>query len=108
MINVPYFAASFALEALVANARDAIGHSGHITIQANKLADKVTCLVTDSGKGIPSVVQPKLFQLFVSTKQRSGFGLWAANRYLAANNSYIRLIQSYPGNATFEIGFPIS
>jgi signal transduction histidine kinase len=63
--------------------------------------------VTDNGPGISWANQRKIFKLFFSTKNSSGFGLWSALRYARANGGELTM-KSEPGKgATFILTLPI-
>ncbi len=59
---------------LIKNALEAIGTSGRIRIETAFLRSEsmVQCLVSDTGRGIPSAVLPRIFDPFFSTKAESG------------------------------------
>lgn len=59
---------------LIKNALEAIGTSGRIRIETAFLSSEsmVQCLVSDTGRGIPSAVLPRIFDPFFSTKAESG------------------------------------
>jgi signal transduction histidine kinase len=96
------------LRNLVANAIDVMPDGGEIVIRAFNKPPMVRIEVQDTGPGIPYQYQPKIFNLFFSTKKSSGFGLWSARRYARANGGDLEL-QSKPGDgATFILTLPIS
>jgi GAF domain-containing protein len=96
------------LRNLVANAMEVMPDGGNITIRAFNEPPVVRIEVQDTGPGIPLQYQPKIFNLFFSTKSSSGFGLWSARRYARANNGDL-ILRSEPGNgATFILTLPIS
>jgi len=59
---------------LIKNALEAIGTSGRIRIETAFLPSEsmVQCLVSDTGRGIPNAVLPRIFDPFFSTKAESG------------------------------------
>lgn len=98
------------LRNLVMNAVEAInGDPGKIIIRANSIRDFVEVEIEDDGPGIDTKLRPKIFNLYVSSKSSSGFGLWAARRYARANGGDL-LIKSSPlpaKGATFVLRLPI-
>jgi NDP-sugar pyrophosphorylase family protein len=59
---------------LIKNALEAIGTSGRIRIETAFLPSEsmVQCVVSDTGKGIPNALLPRIFDPFFSTKAESG------------------------------------
>lgn len=59
---------------LIKNALEAIGTSGRIRIETAFLPSEsmVQCIVSDTGKGIPNALLPRIFDPFFSTKAESG------------------------------------
>lgn len=96
------------LRNLVANAIEVMPDGGSIIIRAANAPPHVQIEVKDTGPGIPLAYQPKIFNLFFSTKKSSGFGLWSARRYARANGGELTL-DSVPGHgATFILRLPMS
>jgi signal transduction histidine kinase len=93
---------------LIVNAIDAMPGGGKITIRAFNVAPYVQVEVADTGQGITKPQEPKVFNLFYSTKKGSGFGLWSARRYAIANGGYLKLGSSTGQGATFILGLPMS
>ena len=76
---------------------------GCITLRARSSGRSVILEVSDTGTGIPTEIQPKVFDLFYSTKQSSGFGLWSARRNALRNHGKLE-VKSKPGQGTiFEL-----
>ena len=66
---------------------------GKLTLTAYKKAQEVTITVSDTGKGIPKEVKPRIFTPLVTTKAKGqGLGLAVVKR----------LIEALHGNVTFE------
>src|SRR5262249_54504329 len=65
------------LNNLLLNASEAMPNGGHINIRVFNAGAFVQIEIEDSGPGIPLKDQPKIFNLFFSTKKSSGFGLWS-------------------------------
>lgn len=92
---------------LVDNAIQAMPGGGRINIRAVNAAACVRIEVEDNGPGIPLKDQGKIFNLFFSTKQSSGFGLWSARRYARANKGELSLKSEPDRGATFILELPI-
>ncbi len=108
---------------LVVNARDAMDHGGELTIETDRVTVSrgastlpagayVRIRVTDSGPGIPSDVQPMIFEPFFSTKAQSrggGTGLGLAMVYgIVRQHGGEVTVSSAPGKGTtFDVRLPI-
>jgi len=108
---------------LAANARDAMGAKGRITVRALALeVDEARALgstlppgrqvvleVSDEGPGIPLDLQERIFEPFMTTKPRgegTGLGL-ATVRTIAAGSGGAVVVRSAPGaGATFRVFLP--
>jgi GAF domain-containing protein/anti-sigma regulatory factor (Ser/Thr protein kinase) len=96
------------LRNLVANAIEVMPDGGSITIRAFNAPPYIQIEVEDTGPGISIEYQPKIFNLFFSTKKSSGFGLWSARRYARANGGELTM-KSDPGKGTtFVLTLPIA
>ncbi|HEV3077574.1 MAG TPA: GAF domain-containing protein [Thermoanaerobaculia bacterium] len=94
------------LNNLVTNAREAMPEGGTITLQISGDSHHIRIDVTDSGKGIPSNLHDKIFNLFYSTKESSGFGLWSAMRKAKANGGTLTVASTPDQGATFTLTLP--
>jgi signal transduction histidine kinase len=91
---------------LVRNALEAVGPTGHVTVETG-LADGRACLlVRDDGPGLPPGVD--VFQLFVTTKPRgTGLGLSIAQQIVSDHGGEVT-VDSEPGKgAVFTIALPL-
>ncbi len=78
---------------LTNNAIQSMPNGGTLTLAAYKKAEEVTITVSDSGKGIPEEVKPRIFTPLVTTKAKGqGLGLAVVKR----------LIEALQGNVSFE------
>ena len=99
---------------LLNNAVDAMPGGGEIqlsmTIQADNRGIKMAVVrVRDSGPGIPSNVQARIFDPFFSTKEDgAGLGLWIAQRIITQHGGRLELERSSPGGTAFAVWIPIS
>ena len=66
--------------------------------------------ITDTGPGIPSAIQDKIFDPYFTTKDQgegSGLGLGIAQQIVERHHGEIR-VKSEPGQTSFEVLLPIS
>jgi len=103
------------LRNLFTNAVEAMPEGGTITIrasydrpQAGNSSQYVLIEVEDTGTGVPPEMQPKVFNLFFSTKKSSGFGLWSARQYARANGGELKLSRSEEQVTTFALMLPVA
>lgn len=74
-----------------------------------KQADRVAVEIIDSGCGIPSEIQDKIFQPFFTTKpagRGSGLGLDIVRKIIEQHRGKIEL-ESRSGRSTFRVWLPI-
>src|SRR5262249_55067411 len=88
---------------------------GLITIRASydreaagNASSQVVIEVVDNGPGIDQEIQSKVFNLFVSSKQSSGFGLWSARQYARANGGELTLDSHIGKGAKFTLTLPVA
>ncbi|HEX8569541.1 MAG TPA: HAMP domain-containing sensor histidine kinase [Caulobacteraceae bacterium] len=97
---------------LLRNAREAIettGRSqGRVTVTAERDEGVAVIHLADDGPGVPEKAQPRLFQPFaVSGRQGgAGLGLAIARELAQSNGGDVRLADSGPQGATFELRLP--
>jgi signal transduction histidine kinase len=78
---------------LTNNAIQSMPNGGKLTLTAYKKAEEVTITVSDTGKGIPNDVKPRIFTPLVTTKAKGqGLGLAVVKR----------LVEALHGNVSFE------
>ena len=79
LLNAPLM--QWVIENLLKNAVDAISGDGQITLQLHENENEVMLDVTDSGKGIDSLTQRRIFEPGFTSKERGwGLGLPLAKR----------------------------
>jgi signal transduction histidine kinase len=102
---------------LVQNAADSISSGGRITLRARAGAAQlngrsgpvITLEVTDTGKGIPSEMESRVFDPFFSTKEGgTGLGLPIAARIVEKHDGIIHYSSQRGLGTTFSIVLPAS
>jgi signal transduction histidine kinase len=89
------------------NAIDAVGNEGKIYVRAyREKADWVVIAVQDTGPGIPESVKAKIFESFVSTKEKGmGLGLAYVKRVMDACEGRIQIKSNEGQGTTFKLYF---
>ena len=98
---------------LVINAMDAMAEMPpsrrHLTIRSDVRAADVEVSVRDTGTGLPTQINGKLFAPFVTTKAHGlGIGLTIARRIVDAHGGTIEARNNPEGGATFALTLPLS
>lgn len=97
---------------LIINACEAMGGGGRIvideTVDATGIPPAVQIRLSDSGPGIPTALEEKIFQPFFTTKEEgTGLGLSIARNILVEHGGSIRLDGAKAGTAAFVIRLPM-
>jgi C4-dicarboxylate-specific signal transduction histidine kinase len=80
-----------------------------VIIVTESAADRAELVVYDTGPGIPTDVQPRLFESFFSTKAGGlGLGLVIVRSIVERHNGRIRVENRPSGGALFRVRFPIA
>jgi signal transduction histidine kinase len=89
------------------NAIDAVDNEGHIDVRAyRENAEWAVIAVHDTGKGIPETIKDKIFDSFVSTKERGmGLGLAYVKRVVDACGGRIEVKSAEGKGTTFKLYF---
>ena len=96
------------LHNLIINAIQAMPKGGELICSIYNRGRAVVFEIKDTGMGIAPGQHTKIFDLFYSTKNSSGFGLWSARRNALKNHGKLKLQRSAPGGGTtFVLHFPI-
>jgi signal transduction histidine kinase len=92
---------------LIVNAMQAMPEGGQLTLRCEEHGGKVYASVQDTGSGIPSEQQKKIFLPYFTTKPTgTGLGLSTAQKMLLAQGGNISF-QSEPGKgSTFTVELP--
>lgn len=94
---------------ILANAIDALGPEGKLTIDAYQERDSICVEITDNGHGIPEDIQTRIFEPFFTTKsmdEGTGIGLDIVQKIIKKHNGSIDLT-SVPGKTTFKVCIPV-
>jgi len=95
---------------LIHNALQAMDNLGRLTIDVMQQGNHIYVKITDSGKGIPPEVMPKIFQPFFTTKpsgEGSGLGLDIVKKIIEKHQGQIE-VDSIPGKTTFTVLLPLN
>jgi GAF domain-containing protein len=95
-----------ALRNFVTNAKEAMPEGGLLTLRARNIGRSVALEVIDTGVGISTEHQLKIFDLFFSTKRSSGFGLWSARRNVLKNRGTLEVKSEPTRGTTFTLLLP--
>ena len=81
---------------------------GRLTIRTRREDDRVTCMVADTGVGMPPEVQAEMYRPFYSTKRGgTGLGMLFVRQVVTEHGASLAC-RSEPGRgSTFTIGLPL-
>jgi signal transduction histidine kinase len=92
---------------LLTNAREAVGEQGVITVRTRETDDWVEIDVEDNGGGVAPDDEPRVFEVFYSTKEQgTGLGLGIARRIVEEHGGEL-VLENHPGRgARFVVRLP--
>ncbi|WP_447973648.1 PAS domain-containing sensor histidine kinase [Nitrospira sp. Kam-Ns4a] len=96
---------------LIANAVQAMGGHGVLTLATQRRGDTLCVRVSDTGCGIPRSLQSQIFDPFFTTKepgQGTGLGLSVALKLVTKYGGTICVESEAGQGATFVVQFPVS
>ena len=96
---------------LFLNAIEAMPKGGRLAVTTASLANppRVRIEVGDTGSGIPEQILPRIFEPFVTTKERgTGLGLAVSRRIVDQHNGLLIAKNGANGGAVFVIELPIA
>lgn len=94
---------------LVINAKQAIEGDGVITLRCGSNRHEVWIEVEDTGAGMPTEVQERIFDPYFTTKpigQGTGLGLTAVARFVRGSNGIVEVKSNTGRGTTFLMRFP--
>jgi signal transduction histidine kinase len=94
---------------LIHNAIQAMPSGGTLTIVARQVENRIEVSIADTGSGIPTELQPKIFDAFFTTKpagEGSGLGLYISQKIIDKHQGSIK-VESQPGYTQFIVCLPI-
>jgi signal transduction histidine kinase len=95
---------------LIDNAIDATDGKGTLTIRTAREADRVLVEIGDDGPGIPTELQRRVFEPFVTTKdvgKGTGLGLDISYRIVVRRHHGDLSVTSSPGDTRFQVRLPV-
>lgn len=94
------------LRNLLANARDALGTGGTLTLRLRQEGDAVALEVADDGPGVPPGIRDRVFEPFVTgRKEGTGLGLTISKGTVEAHGGTIALVPTNAGSC-FRVRLP--
>lgn len=94
---------------LILNATQAMTNGGTIQIETSVANGNAELLITDNGAGIPTKLQNKVFESFLTDRpDGTGLGLSISKRILRSHRGDIELVDSKPGKTCFRLWIPQS
>ena len=93
---------------LIHNALQATKPAGILTITTQLVDDRLLVEIVDTGSGIPSEIQPRIFDAFYTTKplgEGSGLGLHISQQIIKKHQGTIE-VNSEPGHTVFSVWLP--
>lgn len=97
-----------ALAVLFHNAAEASGGDGIVRVAASTVGGRMEITVQDEGPGVPRELASRVFEPFVSTKERgTGLGLPLASRVLSFFGGELELLNPGERGAKFRIRLPL-
>ncbi|HET6172063.1 MAG TPA: ATP-binding protein [Gaiellales bacterium] len=96
---------------LIANAIDALGETGTITIGTRQDGGSIHVDIADDGPGIPPEIAEHIFDSFFTTKEvgdGTGLGLATARRIVVDRHDGSLSVESEPGRTVFHVRLPLN
>ncbi|MGB9596998.1 MAG: two-component system sensor histidine kinase NtrB, partial [Candidatus Poribacteria bacterium] len=107
IMNLDYEQMKQAILNLLLNAIDAMPNGGTLSIKALKEDDNLQIEISDTGKGIPEDILPRIFDLYFTTKDKgTGLGLSIVQRIISEHKGWIKVDSRLNIGTTFRIYLP--
>jgi signal transduction histidine kinase len=94
---------------LIDNAVSAMGEAGVLTVRTGMDRDQVVVVIGDTGPGVPSEIQDRIFDPLFTTKpvgEGTGLGLEVTWRIVVNNHHGDIQVESVPGDTRFLVRLP--
>ncbi|MFZ0391264.1 MAG: ATP-binding protein, partial [Calditrichia bacterium] len=89
------------------NAFDAMPDGGELRLITRMIKNRVAVVIKDTGKGIPSEIQDKIFNMYFSTKNTGGgIGLAISQKIVEAHEGKIYFKSKAGAGTSFIIELP--
>jgi two-component system, NtrC family, sensor kinase len=95
---------------ILLNAIQAMEERGVLEIGARTLDERLIMTISDTGKGIPETILPKVFDPFFTTKgegRGTGLGLWISQGIVERHGGTIQIASREMEGTTVEIQLPL-
>ncbi|MDP8244000.1 MAG: ATP-binding protein [Candidatus Hinthialibacter antarcticus] len=94
---------------LISNSIQAMPKGGTLTISAKRENDSITCMIEDTGSGIPDHIHTRIFDPFFTTRPNgTGLGLSIVQKIMNHHQCSIDAVNRESGGACFILQFPIA
>ena len=96
---------------LIDNAIDGMKGKRHLWIRKSQESVRILVEIADDGAGIPSEIQPRIFEQFFTTKEvgkGTGLGLDISRRIVVGQHKGEIRFDSQPGDTRFQVRLPIN
>lgn len=94
---------------LMLNAIEAMPEGGQIQVETRQRKKGIEIIIEDSGPGISAIERDKIFEPFVSTKEKgTGLGLTVSYGIITAHGGTLELVPDRGKGACFRIFLPIA
>jgi signal transduction histidine kinase/FixJ family two-component response regulator len=93
---------------LMLNGMEAMPAGGNLFIETQQVGDEVHILVEDSGEGVSEADRERIFEPFLSTKEKGmGLGLSVSYGIISAHGGQLELVNGQGSGACFRVVIPI-